>query len=84
MKTDFVNEPLTDFSVQANAQAFRASLDKVRAGFGRSYPLIVGGEKIYTDHVLESCNPADPSQVIGRVSQATPAGASAATNLPER
>ncbi len=72
MKTDFVNEPLTDFSVAANAQAFRAALDQVRAGFGRAYPLIVGGEKIYTDHVLESCNPADPSQVIGRVSQATP------------
>lgn len=71
MKRPFVNEPLTDFSVRANAQAFQLALDKVRATFGRAYPLIIGGEKIYTDDVLESRNPANPSEVIGRVSQAT-------------
>ncbi len=72
MKRPFVNEPLTDFSVRANADAFQQALDKVRATFGRAYPLIVGGEKIYTDDVLESRNPSNPSEVVGRVSQATP------------
>lgn len=72
MNKPFVNEPLTDFSVEANAQAFQAALDKVRATFGRAYPLIIGGEKIFTEDVLESRNPAEPSQIVGRVSQATP------------
>ncbi len=44
----------------------------MRGTFGRAYPLIIGGEKIFTDDVLESRNPANPAQVVGRVSQATP------------
>jgi 1-pyrroline-5-carboxylate dehydrogenase len=72
MTKPFANESLTDFGVEANAQAFRAALDKVRAGLGRAHPLIIGGEKIFTDDVLESRNPAEPSQIVGRVSQATP------------
>lgn len=72
MRKDFTNEPLTDFGIEANVQAFQAALGKVRTTFGRAYPLVIGDEKIFTDEVLESRNPADPSQVVGRVSQATP------------
>ncbi len=72
MKKPFVNEPLTDFSLTQNVQAFHAALDRVRGQMGRTYPLIIGGEKVFTDEVLESRNPAEPAQVIGRVSQATP------------
>ena len=53
-------------------QAFQAGLDKVRAQLGRTYPLMIGGEKIFTDDMLESRNPAKPTEVVGRVSQATP------------
>jgi 1-pyrroline-5-carboxylate dehydrogenase len=63
---------LTDFSVTQNVEAFQDALNKVRAELGRDYPLIVGGEKIFTDDVLESRNPARPMEVVGRVSQATP------------
>lgn len=72
MTRQFTNEPLTDFSVEKNAKAFQAALDKVRGMFGRAYPLIIGGEKIFTDNVLESRNPANPFEIVGRVSQATP------------
>ena len=72
MKKSFVNEPLTDFRITENMVAFQAALTKVRAQLGRRHPLIIGGEKIYTDDVVESRNPSDPSEVIGLVSQATP------------
>ena len=72
MKTPFRNEPLTDFSVPENVAAFRDSLERVRARLGEHYPLVIGGEAITTEEEFDSLNPANPSQVIGRVSRATP------------
>jgi 1-pyrroline-5-carboxylate dehydrogenase len=72
MKSPFRNEPLTDFTVADNIAAFRDALERVRARLGEHYPLVIGGEAIFTGEMLDSLNPADPSQVIGRVSKATP------------
>lgn len=72
MKKAFTNEPLTDFSRPENVAAFRAALAQVRSGLGRTYPLIIGGEKIFTEETFVSTNPASPSEIIGRVSKATP------------
>ncbi len=72
MKRPFTNEPLTDFSQPANVEAFSAALDSVRGRLGPTYPLIIGGEKIFTEQVFTSTNPAKPSEIIGRVSKATP------------
>jgi 1-pyrroline-5-carboxylate dehydrogenase len=68
----FVNEPLTDFSRPENIEAFQGALARVRETFGRKYPLIINGKKIYTEQTIDSTNPAKPSEVIGIVSQATP------------
>ena len=72
MRYPFSNEPLTDFACAENASAFQASLDRVRAQLGRTYPLVIGGEKIYTPETFDSINPANPSQIVGRMSKATP------------
>jgi 1-pyrroline-5-carboxylate dehydrogenase len=72
MRYPFSNEPLTDFTCADNVNAFQAALDRVCAGLGRTYPLIIGGEKIYTPETFDSINPANPSQVVGRVAKATP------------
>lgn len=69
--TEFRNEPLTDFSQDANRQAMEAALAEVRSEFGLKVPLIIGGEKIYTDETFPSLNPARPSQVLAEVSQGT-------------
>ncbi len=58
-------EPLTDFSQPANRQAFEDALAKVKAQLGKTYPLIIGGERIMLDDVFPSVNPARPSEVIG-------------------
>src|SRR5690242_6856826 len=71
MRTDFRNEPFTDFTKEENAQAMRNALDKVGAELGREYPLVIGGERITTESKLESINPANRTQVVGRFNKAT-------------
>ena len=68
---EFKNEPFTDFSKQENAQAMRAAIEKVKSQLGREYPLVIGGERITTDGKLESINPANRTQVVGRFNKAT-------------
>src|SRR5690242_8250858 len=71
MRTEFRNEPFTDFTKEENAQAMRDALEKVGAELGREYPLVIGGERITTDSKLESINPANRTQVVGRFNKAT-------------
>ncbi|HEY0728725.1 MAG TPA: aldehyde dehydrogenase family protein, partial [Pyrinomonadaceae bacterium] len=71
MPTEFRNEPFTDFSKEENAQAMRAALEKVGAELGREYPLVIGGERIATDSKLDSFNPANRTQLVGRFNKAT-------------
>jgi 1-pyrroline-5-carboxylate dehydrogenase len=67
---EFRNEPFTDFSDAANADAMRAAIEQVRAELGREYPLIINGEKITTGKKFESINPAEKSQTVGVFSDA--------------
>src|SRR5215210_7141888 len=71
MPTEFRNEPFTDFSKEENAQAMRAALEKVQVELGREYPLVIGGERINTDAKLDSINPANRTEVVGRFQKAT-------------
>src|SRR6267378_1478834 len=71
MPTEFRNEPFTDFSKEENAQAMRAALEQVKSELGREYPLVIGGERIETEAKLDSINPANRSQVVGRFQKAT-------------
>jgi 1-pyrroline-5-carboxylate dehydrogenase len=70
--TEFRNEAFVDFSRPENIAAMQQALAEVKAQFGKTYPLIIGGEKIATDKTIDSINPADPTQIVGRVASATP------------
>lgn len=70
MRPEFRNEPLTDFTKSENAQAMRDAIAKVKEQLGREYPLVIGGERINTGNMLESINPANRTQVIGRFHKA--------------
>jgi 1-pyrroline-5-carboxylate dehydrogenase len=61
----FKNEPLTDFSKPANKKAFQQALDEVARQLGKEYPLVIGGEEIFTFEKLKSYNPSRPSEVVG-------------------
>jgi 1-pyrroline-5-carboxylate dehydrogenase len=71
MQSEFRNEPFTDFSREENAQAMRDALEKVKGQLGRDYPLVIGGERIMTGRTLESLNPANKTEVVGRFQKAT-------------
>ena len=44
---------------------------KCKSELGREYPLVIGGERIETDAKLDSINPANRTQVVGRFQKAT-------------
>nr|WP_017554569.1 L-glutamate gamma-semialdehyde dehydrogenase [Heyndrickxia coagulans] len=71
MVLPFKHEPLTDFNQPENVQAFQAALEKVRAELGKEYPLVINGERIFTEDKLVSVNPANKEQVVGKVSKAS-------------
>ncbi|XJZ27646.1 L-glutamate gamma-semialdehyde dehydrogenase [Bacillota bacterium Lsc_1132] len=66
----YKHEPLTDFSVEENRQAYLNALKTVESYLGQEYDLVIGGEKISTDEKIISYNPANKQEVIGRVSKA--------------
>ena len=71
MPTEFRNEPLTDFITADNINAMLAALEKVNSQLGQEYPLVIGGERIRTESKLDSINPANRTQVVGRFNKAT-------------
>jgi 1-pyrroline-5-carboxylate dehydrogenase len=70
MRPPFHNEPYTDFSVDANRDAMRAALAKVEAQLGQEYPIVIGGRRLTTGQWIESVNPGNPDQLVGRVAKA--------------
>lgn len=67
----YKSEPLTDFSVEENNQAYLEALKKVESELGQDYPLIIGGERITTEQKITSYNPANKTEVVGHVSKAS-------------
>lgn len=67
----FQNEAIKSFADPADASAMRAALAEVREGLGRTYPIVIGGERMETAKHIRSINPAAPDQVIGIVGSAS-------------
>ncbi|AXI30736.1 L-glutamate gamma-semialdehyde dehydrogenase [Priestia megaterium] len=66
----YKHEPFTDFTVAENKDAFESALELVQSELGKDYPLVIGGELITTEDQIQSINPANKAEVIGRVSKA--------------
>src|SRR5512139_3680403 len=71
--SDFRNEPYADFSTPGNARAMRAALAQVRTNFGQEYDIRVGKERFKTGSLLDSLNPSNPKEVVGRFHKANAA-----------
>jgi len=65
-------------------KAFPLAIAHVRSQLGRTYPLHIDGRDIATRATLDSINPANPREVIGRVCQADTSQAQAALEAAER
>ncbi len=70
MVVPYKHEPFTDFTVEGNVKAFQKGLETVESYLGRDYDLVIGGERISTEDKIVSVNPAQKSEVVGRVSKA--------------
>jgi RHH-type proline utilization regulon transcriptional repressor/proline dehydrogenase/delta 1-pyrroline-5-carboxylate dehydrogenase len=42
----------------------------MRPRLGQKYPLVINGQKIWTDNLIDSINPSSPTQVVGAVAEA--------------
>ena len=70
----FANEPLTDFSREANRDAMRAALAEVRGRLGAHYPTLIGGRPNAPrpdDARDASTDPGDHSRVVGWTTRGT-------------
>ncbi|MDY0406635.1 L-glutamate gamma-semialdehyde dehydrogenase [Virgibacillus sp. 179-BFC.A HS] len=70
MVVPYKHEPFTDFSVETNKQKLLDALKEVEEGYGKEYPLIIGGERIMTEDKIKVVNPANKDEVLGYVSKA--------------
>jgi 1-pyrroline-5-carboxylate dehydrogenase len=71
MVAPFRNEPFTDFKDAAQRAAFEEALERVDAELGGEHAIVIDGERIRGEPVLESRDPSDPDVVIGRFPSAT-------------
>jgi len=68
--TIFKNEPLTDFSKPKNKKDMERALAVIKAGLGKTYPLVIGNQEIFTEETFPSINPSRPEELVGLFSKA--------------
>jgi RHH-type transcriptional regulator, proline utilization regulon repressor / proline dehydrogenase / delta 1-pyrroline-5-carboxylate dehydrogenase len=66
----YENSPLVNFVYKDNQDKMQSALREVRKRFGEKYPLVIGGEKVWTAELTPSVNPSAPSEVVGYGSEA--------------
>ena len=70
-KYEFENEPLSDFSKEANRTAMTDALSTVRAQLGRTFAVVIDNAPVTTTEFVESFNPSKKTERIGRTGRAT-------------
>lgn len=71
MVGEFRNEPLADFRDPAVRTRMSEAIARAERDMGIEYPLVIGGERIFTKDKIRSLNPSNPSEVVGYVSKAS-------------
>ena len=64
------NSPLVNFAYKDSQDKMQSALREVRKRFGEKYPLVIGGEKVWTDELTPSVNPSAPDEIVGYGSEA--------------
>ena len=66
----YENAPLVNFVYEQNQDRMGKALAHVRTQLGQKYPLVINGEKVWTDKTIASINPTSPDDVVGHVAEA--------------
>jgi RHH-type proline utilization regulon transcriptional repressor/proline dehydrogenase/delta 1-pyrroline-5-carboxylate dehydrogenase len=64
------NSPLVNFVYKDSQDKMRSALREARQRFGEKYPLVIGGEKVWTEELTPSVNPSAPGEIVGYGSEA--------------
>src|SRR6266700_1631835 len=64
------NSPLVNFVYKDSQDKMRSALREVRQRLGEKYPLVIGGEKVWTDELTPSVSPSAPDEIVGYGSEA--------------
>jgi 1-pyrroline-5-carboxylate dehydrogenase len=81
---EFRNEPFTNFADPAMRQAQQEALDRVTGQLGDRYPLLIGGQAVWTSATIRSTSPSDPELLVGEVALATETEALAALQAADQ
>jgi RHH-type proline utilization regulon transcriptional repressor/proline dehydrogenase/delta 1-pyrroline-5-carboxylate dehydrogenase len=66
----YENAPLVNFVYPQNQDRMREALAHVKTLLGQKYPLVIDGERVWTDNTIASINPTNPDEVVGHVAEA--------------
>src|SRR5947207_7459457 len=80
----YENAPLVNFVHRSSQEKMRAAIEEMRGRLGQKYPLVIDGQKIWTDNLINSINPSSPKQVVGAVAEAKIPDAEAAVKAASR
>jgi len=66
----YENSPSVNFVHRSSQEQMRTALREMKAKLGQKYPIVINGQKIWTDNLIDSINPSSPAQVVGAVAEA--------------
>ncbi len=66
----YKNSTLVNFVYKESQEQMEAALRDIRSRFGQKFPLVINGEKIWTDTLTPSVNPSVPDQIVGYAAEA--------------
>ncbi|MCY7393095.1 MAG: proline dehydrogenase family protein, partial [Leptolyngbyaceae cyanobacterium CAN_BIN12] len=64
---NFVNAPDTDYADMTHRQEIQQALQRVRQQLGKTYLPVINGESVQTENYVESLNPSNFSEQVGRI-----------------
>jgi RHH-type transcriptional regulator, proline utilization regulon repressor / proline dehydrogenase / delta 1-pyrroline-5-carboxylate dehydrogenase len=67
MNSQFQNAPDTDYSDASEREKAQKALEKVRGLLGKTYLPLINGEYVETEEIIDSVNPSNPSEIIGKI-----------------
>jgi RHH-type proline utilization regulon transcriptional repressor/proline dehydrogenase/delta 1-pyrroline-5-carboxylate dehydrogenase len=80
----FRNEPLADFSREENRAAMQGALRSITGQLGSTFPIVIAGQKSESGKWIDSHNPANRKQLVGRAAAATVEQARAAVEAAKQ
>jgi RHH-type proline utilization regulon transcriptional repressor/proline dehydrogenase/delta 1-pyrroline-5-carboxylate dehydrogenase len=80
----FHNAPSTDFSLAVHRDRAQAALAQVKSLFGKTYLPRVNGQQLETEFLVNSFNPCEPEEVVGKIGIASISQADYAVQTAKR